>query len=70
LENCPWSLNIFSETEGKSETGGKCIIASGGMDAPGRTDLCLLSLLFAPKAVYFTALNWPTGLLARSYMKT
>jgi len=25
---------IFFENRGKSETGGKCIIASGGMDAP------------------------------------
>ena len=28
----------FSETGGKSETEGKCIIASGGMDAPAMTN--------------------------------
>ena len=26
----------FSENRGTSETGGKCIMVSGGMDAPGR----------------------------------
>jgi len=32
-------VRIFLENRGKSETGGKCIIASGEMDAPVCMDL-------------------------------
>ena len=33
--NFPQSPKHFSEIGGKSDTGGKCVIASEGMDSPG-----------------------------------
>src|SRR6218665_2894228 len=32
----------FSKIGGKSETGGKCIMASGGMDAPGGSSQAII----------------------------
>ena len=43
------SEKCFSEIGGKSETGGKCIVASGGIDAPdvdSAFDLLLTQLLY------------------------
>jgi len=35
------NLKIFRKQRGKSETGGKCIMVSGGMDAP---EYCTLAV--------------------------
>src|SRR6218665_3152122 len=66
LGKCFTESEKFSEIGRKSETGGKCIFASGGMDAPGYFPLsvcaflCLFSTLQAPvnKLVPATLLLW------------